>query len=464
MAEKGLNDLPRDLRVLHTRGDEALVRENFDYAIELFTQILSREPAVYEVRKGLRTAQLKKAGSGGGFFKKMISSAGSSPLVAKGQLALRKDPAEALHIAEQILNSDANNAGAHRLVVEASTELQYPKTAVMSLEILMRNAPNNSDVAIQFANALADTGEVKRAERILAELYRAHPNNAELHQALKDISARKTLDEGGYEDLADGKGSYRDILKDKEEAVRLEQENRQVKTEDTTAKLIEEYERRMKTEPDNLKMLRSLAELYSGKKEFDKALAIYEKLKGTEMGVDPTLARAVADTVARKFDNEMAQLDATAPDFSEKAAKLQADKQSFQLAECQKRVDKYPNDMALRFELGKLYFDAGKIQEASMEFQKAEGNPNKRIAAMGYLAQCYTKRKFYDMAARKLQTAIKEKVVFDDEKKELHYNLGSVFEQMGKKEEAIEQFKTIYEVDMSYRDVAAKIEAYYSSQ
>ena len=54
--------------------------------------------------------------------------------------------------------------------------------------------------------------------------------------------------------------------------------------------------------------------------------------------------------------------------------------------------------------------------------------------------------------------------MFDDEKKELIYNLGAVFEGMNKKEEAIEQFKLIYEVDSSYKDVAAKVEGYYDNQ
>ena len=60
--------------------------------------------------------------------------------------------------------------------------------------------------------------------------------------------------------------------------------------------------------------------------------------------------------------------------------------------------------------------------------------------------------------------AIKEKPVFDEEKKDLVYSLGTVFEAMEKKEEAIEQFKLIYEVDIGYKDVAAKIDKYYSEQ
>ena len=160
-------------------------------------------------------------------------------------MALSKDPAEALKIAEQILNGDPHSSGAHKLVVEAATALELPKTAVLSLEILAANSPKDRDVAIKFANALADSGEAGRAEKILADLYRSFPTDNELAQALKDLSARKTLDEGGYEALADGSGSYRDILKDKEEAVSLEQQNRQVKTEDVAERLINEYETRL---------------------------------------------------------------------------------------------------------------------------------------------------------------------------------------------------------------------------
>ena len=69
-----------------------------------------------------------------------------------------------------------------------------------------------------------------------------------------------------------------------------------------------------------------------------------------------------------------------------------------------------------------------------------------------------------DLAARTLQSAIKEKTAFDAEKKDLIYALGGVLEKMGKAEEAIEQYKLIYEVDIGYKDVSAKVDKYYSGQ
>ena len=461
MSEKSLNEISRDLRLLFTKGNDALQRDNFDYAVALFNQILAKEPALFECRKALRTAQIKKAGAGRGFFKKMLSNAGSQPMVAKGHMALSKDPAEALSIAEQILNGDPQNSGAHKLVVEAATALELPKTAVLSLEVLVANSPKDRDVAIKYAYALANSGETGRAENILEALYREYPADNDLSQALKDLSARKTMAEGGYEALADGTGSYRDILKDKDEAVLLEQQNRQVKTEDVAERLINEYEARLQAEPRNLKLLRQLAELCTQKKQFDRALGYYEQIKASEVGGDASLDRNIADTMVRKFDDQIAQLDASAPDYADKSAKLEAEKQAYQLAECQKRAERFGSDLQIRFELGQLYFQMGKITEAMKEFQKAQGSPHRRIQALSYLGQCFARRGINDLAASTLQDAIKEKVVFDEEKKELIYLLGCVFEKMAKKEEAIAQFKVIYAADVGYKDVSEKIDAYY---
>jgi hypothetical protein len=246
MAEKTLNEIAREARSLYQKASEAAQRENFDYASTLFCQILEREPAFYEGRKALRAVQAKKAGAGGGgFFKKMLSGAGSSPLVAKAQIALHSNPANALAIAEQILNADPNSSAGHKIIVEASKALELPKVAVMSLEVLVRNSPRDKQLAIDYANTIAEAGgDSSAGERVLQELIRTSPYDPDLVQALKNLSAHKTLDEGGYNALEGGEGSFRSVLRNKGEAVSLEQENRVQKSEDVVERLINEYETR----------------------------------------------------------------------------------------------------------------------------------------------------------------------------------------------------------------------------
>jgi hypothetical protein len=50
----------------------------------------------------------------------------------------------------------------------------------------------------------------------------------------------------------------------------------------------------------------------------------------------------------------------------------------------------------------------------------------------------------------------------DDRKKDAIYELGCCFESMGKQDNAIEEFKIVYSADISFRDVADKINAFYS--
>ena len=462
MAEITVGELSRDLRALCTRGQDALQRENVDYAIELFTQVLALEPRCYEIRKQLRGAQLKKAGAATGWFKRLTSGAGSSPLLAKGRMALQRSPLEAITIAEQIIAADAHSNPGHNLLAEAALAAELPRTALLSLEILVSHAPKDKALNLRLAEAHSQAGDKTRAEQVLDVLQREYPADNEISQVLKNISANKTMDEGGYAGLADGTGSYRDILKNKAEAVSLEQEKRQVKAEDVSDRLIREREARLLAEPNNLKLLRDLGELHAEKGDFDRALEYFGKISATDVGQDASLQRKIGEIRLKQLDRAAAQLDPNASDYAERLAQCKAERAAFQLAECKQRADQYPTDLEIRFELGKLLLASGKVAEAIPEFQKSQGNPHRRIASMNLLAQCFAQRGMNEMAARRLQEALKEKLVFDDEKKDLTYTLGCVLEKMGKTAEAIKQFEQIYEIDVAYKDVGAKVDAYYA--
>jgi tetratricopeptide (TPR) repeat protein len=463
MPEKEIKDIPRAVREQYEKGVAATQRNNLDYAIAILTAVLNQEPALYPAREALRDAQLRKAGKRGGFFKNMFGTASASPLLAKAQIELHTSPRQALNTAEQILSSDPHSVPAHKILADAALASDLPKTAVLSLQIVYKHAPDR-EVALKLGEAFALAGQSERAEKVLGDLARTFPGDPEILRALKDVSAKRTLSEGGYEALEDGSGSYRDILRNKEEAVSLEQEKRAVKTEDVSARLLSEYEARILREPKNLRLLRSAAELHTQRHDFDKALEYYRRIIEAEGIAEPTLERAITETTLRKFEYELASLDPQAPDHAERSAQLQLQREQFELERARKMAENYPSDLQLRFDLGVLYFKAGKFTEAIQELQKAQSNPHKRTQALNYLGQCFAQRGLNDLAARTFQNALKDKQGFDDEKKELLYELGCVLEKLGKAGDAIEQFKLIYEADIGYRDVAAKVDAYYSKQ
>ena len=57
VPEKSPTAVPRPLREQYEKGIAALQRQNFDYAVAIFDQVLQKEPGFYACREALRAAQ-----------------------------------------------------------------------------------------------------------------------------------------------------------------------------------------------------------------------------------------------------------------------------------------------------------------------------------------------------------------------------------------------------------------------
>ena len=463
MPEKGINEVSRALREQYEKGVAAVQRNNLDYALTILNAVLQQEPGFFPAREALRDAQFRKLPERRGFLKRMVRTAGSSPLLAKAQIELRNHPQQALHTAEQILNSDPHSVAAHKIVAAAATALDLPKTALFSLQVAFKTSPDK-DTALKLSEALAQAGQVERADAVLTDLAKTFPNDPEIGQALKDLSARRTLREGGYEGLEGGGGSYRDVLRDKETTAARVRQTREIVSAESAGEVIREHETQLAREPENQRLRRALAELCAQQRQYDRALELYRQLIEKEGVAEPSIQKAITATMLQRFDDQLAALDPEAPDAAAQRERRAAERQACEAGRMRQLVDQYPQDLVLRFELGEVLFRQGRITDAIQEFQKAQNNPHKRVAALFYLGQCFARRGIRDLAARTLETAIREKPLFDEEKKELIYALAEVLEAMGRKAEAMDQLKLVYEVDIGYRDVAARVDAFYTEQ
>jgi lipopolysaccharide biosynthesis regulator YciM len=127
-------------------------------------------------------------------------------------------------------------------------------------------------------------------------------------------------------------------------------------------------------------------------------------------------------------------------------------------------VQRYPNEYSYRFELGELYFEDGKTDQAIKELQMAQRSPKVRVSALILLGKAYLAKGFHDLAAEQLTTAKSEIPGMTDQKKDVLYELGSAYEQQGDMDQAMVEFKALYGADISYRDVAQKIDDFYSKK
>jgi hypothetical protein len=86
MPEKTFKEIPPCWRELYHRGEAAAQRLNWDYATEIFHQVLQQEPAFYDCRQALRRTQSQKASDGQGRFRKLLGTVTSSPRIAQARL------------------------------------------------------------------------------------------------------------------------------------------------------------------------------------------------------------------------------------------------------------------------------------------------------------------------------------------------------------------------------------------
>ena len=122
----------------------------------------------------------------------------------------------------------------------------------------------------------------------------------------------------------------------------------------------------------------------------------------------------------------------------------------------------YPNDYPARYALGMLLLELGQTDAAIAQFQQAQKGPQVRVPSLVGLGRCFKAKRLFDLAVTQFNTAKNDLGTMDDTKKDVIYELGTCYELMGKADLAIEEFKVIYSEDIGFRDVADKINAFYS--
>lgn len=472
---KTQKDLSPQQKQSWLKAVSAMEQKNYPYVIQICQGLLQSLPDFLDGRKLARKAAIEKSKTvKKGFFSGL--GGGSSMALMKASGLKRKDDLVALlPMLEEILADDPFNAQANILLQETALKWNPPmkELAFFAFETIIEGNPKDKDQLNRYASFCMEKDEngrprdPARAVDLYNKLLAINPNDMVAMKGSKDASAAQSVQQGGWEEA----DSYRDLIKNKEEAVSLEQQSRVVKSEEMIDSQIAELSAAVQAEPQSVDKSRKVAELYEQKGDLDNSLEWYRYVLGLSGGADPTIARKISDLQLRQIDAAFTAReeylaaspdDPEAPRYREEMEELRKQRAAFVLAEARERVDRNPTDLLAHFDLGVALMDAGEPQDAIGHFQRARSNPSVRLKAMGKLGQCYVARNMNDLAAKTFSDAVAELVGMDSVKKDLLYNLGTVYESMEKKPEALDCFKQIYEVDYGYRDVATKVESSYA--
>lgn len=463
MPEITLDKAPKDVQDLFNKGLGAFERGNLDYAIDLLLACVEKEPGFLQARKFLRAAEMRKfkQKKKSNFFTHYISMLTGLPEYLK-TMAMAKSgkPDEALISAEKLLRNDPLNPKFITFFAQAAGNANLPEAAIQTLEIARDHYPENISVLNWLGAFYQKTGRTSSARECFEKLSEICPSDPDAVKHLKDALALDSMSTDGWAVTAEKGGTYREIIKDTEEAQLLEQEAKAVKSEKDTDALVADALAKVQAEPENINYYRSLARLYVQKKMFNDAIAILNKAIEISRG-DPELDAAMTSTRSRQFDYEISQLEEAGNSAGAETKK--AEKQQFVFNDLQERVKRYPNDLKLRYDWGIMLLNNDYRNEAIQQFQMSQRSPKHRLKSLYSLAMCFKQKKQYDLAMDQLEKAGSETVTMDDTKKDILYELGEISEIMGNEEKSTEYYKQIYQVDIGYKDIAAKIERAYKT-
>jgi tetratricopeptide (TPR) repeat protein len=465
MAVKSEKELSDDQRAHWLKAVAAIELRNFGYAISLLQGILKQEPQFLTGRQLLRRAEVMRFKAA---KKKFFSVSTASVSVMKAQREVKKDPQRAVELIEKILEDEPYNKQANLALKEAAATAGWLETAVFALQTLLEENPRDTKVMHELARLYHDLSDSEREVEIYNRISAIDPADAAAARLGKDASARGSMKSGGWGSAE----SYRDLIKDKEAAVSLEQQSRMQQTGELLSQQIAESYAMHEAEPQNVDVARRLGSLSEQKDDLEAAIAWYRYASDLTYGSDPGLVRKISDLGVKQTEREIAALEEAVANnagdtmaLAEKQAALAAAKKrcaEMLIGEARKRVGRDPTDLQLRFELGENLMNAGHFREALPELQRARQNPNARLRAMNALGRCYRELSMLDLAAKQLEEAAREIGTMDATKKEIVYNLGLVYEQMGDREKSLGCMKQIYEADYGYKDVATRVESSYA--
>lgn len=450
---KTLQQVSPRIRDSYKRAQEALQKNNVDYAVDLLLTVLAAEPELHEVRTELREIQLQEA-KGKKVNHSMTSLQGMGKKMAVTK-AIKKDPGSALAAAEELLKIDVLNPAFLDVYSEAAKASGHPGAAAVSLAAILKVDRKNDKLLEKLGHLYILLGDSHRARESFEKLGELRPGDQTVIKWIKDTAAMDTMTKGNWE----AEGDFRGKLKSEEEASALEQSARAQLVGGDLLRMIETQRRKLEAEPENLNLYRPLADSLAKAEMYDEALDVLTRADEKANHADPMIQRAISAVTVQIYDHNIKVLRGEGDEDGVKAQ--EAEKQAFLLEDAADKVARYPNDLGFKFEYGQLLFQTGELDKAIAQFQQAQRNPQRRIDALYLMGSCFKAKGQLDIAAAQLGKAAEELPSLDDKKMGILYELGEVLEEQGKHDAALEYYKQIYAVDIGYKDISRKIEEGY---
>jgi len=451
------NGINSKAKLFFDKADEAAANGNFDYAIGLYLDGLRCDPdALQDGHLRLRELALNRQAKGGkkpSIMERMKYSRGKTPL-------------EQLLNAEYLMARDPEHLPYIEAMLKAAVAGDYKQTTKWIADLLfaVNNASGNPSVHayLLLKDSYAAIGLWDRAIAACQHAARIRPDDADIADEAKRLSAEMTVSRGRYDEA----GDFRNSIKNREEQEIFQSQQGVVKTKDYRVLAAEAARKAYEQNPQSAQSIfglaGALADMRTDQAE-EEAIQLLEDAykKRQDFSFKERAGLIRIGQVKRKIREADEILEANTEDSVAKSkhAGLVGQLNKAEMEHYGLCVQNYPTDLKFKYEYGLRLVHNQKYDEAIPLLQEAQKDPRHKIPAMDKIGLCFFMKGWYADAEDIFTRAIDSYEIKDDDiAKELRYNLARSFEEQGKKAEALDIYRKIAQIDFGFKDVSQRVD------
>jgi tetratricopeptide (TPR) repeat protein len=444
-------------RAFFERAQKAAEASNFDYAIDMYIEGLHYAPdALEEGHVPLCELALHRQGRGG-----------KKPSMVEKVKHLRgKTPLEQMLNAEYLFTKDPRHLPYAETMLKAAVEGGYKKTASWIANLIFQTNNTYEKPSVQtyilLKNCYAALGEFDKALAACQRAARLRPEDGQLAEDFKNLSAELTMARGKYDTEVD----FRESIKDRQGQEKLHAQSSVVKTDDYRVSAVEDARKKLARDPylpmNIFNLADALSDLENDKAE-NEAIELLENAYKTrdDFSYKQRAGLLRIKQLRHKIREAKAALDSN-PNNSQAKSNLEeliSQLNNTELEHYRLCMENYPTDLQAKYEYALRLARNKRYNEAIPMFQEAQKDPRRKIASMNMMGFCFFMKGWFQDAIDIFTQAIDSYEIKEDAiAKEMRYNLARAYEEQGNTEKSLEIYRKLAQLDFAYKDVSQRVD------
>jgi tetratricopeptide (TPR) repeat protein len=385
-------------------GNDAALKSNYDYAIQMYQEACKLEPENLAFRQALRGIERRKFNNEPSKVGKLVG-ARTQPIRMRARSAKSKGKgAEALAICEEAFVHNPWDVGTARDAAEAAEGMGALLLAQWLLESVQAVA-NDAEFFRHLAHVHEEIGAFPKAIAAFERVKKINPNDEDVNRKINALAASATIKRSGMGEALDkaapGKAGPESQAETEAEAAKQPQQSPE-----------QRWMKEIKENPKLVGPYLQFADYLKGRGKLDDA----EKVLARGVKIvpdDPSLQFSYAEIHVARLERALKDFEKRVrekPDDEATKAKLEQLRTSlaeYEVKEARRRVKLNPTDAKLNHELGLKLARVGQHKDAIAAFQVARSSPTLKVQAMYQAGLSFEAEGVPQLAERSYQDALK---------------------------------------------------------